>query len=126
MSDTPAELPKQDAGEDSPQRKDRRMRVHLPVEVRGTDRNGQRFDERTQCSDLCRQGAAFPLSHDLEIGAEVDIFIPITRPGHQGAADFSTQARVRHVRTAEGTRVIGVEFIGSHFRTFSSESVEPA
>ncbi len=83
MSDVPAGLPAEDPGQDSPQRKERRIRVQLPVEVRGTDRNGARFNERTQSEDLCRQGAAFALSHDLEVGAELDIFIPLARPGRQ-------------------------------------------
>ena len=108
----------------SPQarRKERRIRVHLPVEVRGTDRSGARFDERTTSEDVCRAGAAFHLSRELEVGSDVEILIP--RAGRQPAADFTTQARVRHVRSEDGIRLIGVEFIGSHFhRVFSSESV---
>ena len=33
-------------------RKERGIRVRFPVEVRGTDRSGARFDERTGSKDL--------------------------------------------------------------------------
>lgn len=118
-----------------PNRKERRIRVRLPVEVRGIDRSGVRFNERTESTDLCRQGAAFVLSRDLELGADLDILIPLARPAGRAPArataeatsgDFATQARVRHVRSVQDGSVIGVEFIGSHFhRVFLSESVEP-
>src|SRR5262249_53225593 len=65
-------------------RKDRRLEVRLPVEVRGIDRTGIAFDEKTSSENVCRQGAAFTLSHDLEIGSDVEIYIPLPRSGAQG------------------------------------------
>ena len=69
----PAESPHDSARLRSTQtsdaRRERRIRVRLPVEVRGTDRSGARFDERTTSEDVCRAGRGFALSRELEIGS---------------------------------------------------------
>ena len=104
-------------------RKERRIRVRLPVEVRGTDRNGARFDERTICEDVCRQGVALALSRELEVGTSLEISILLSLQAPQGQRDFSTQGLVRHVRKADGGLVLGIEFTGPHFhRVFHSET----
>lgn len=125
------EAPMPDLAPPHEKRKERRIRVRLPVEVRGVDRSGVRFNERTESEDLSRQGAAFVLSRDLDLGADLDILI-VRPPRGKSAArestpgDFATQARVRHIQSAQAGRIIGVEFIGSHFhRVFLSESVQP-
>jgi hypothetical protein len=103
-------------------RKERRIRVRLPVEVRGTDRSGARFDDRTLSEDLCRQGAAFLLSRDIELGTDVELRIPLPGQKQRGKTDFATLARVRHIEMGKEGRVIGVQFIGSRFnRLFQSE-----
>ena len=90
------EEPTADSG---PQRTERRVR--LPIEVHGIDRTGVRFEERTMCQNVCRGGAAFSLTHDIDLDVELDLSIPLPRQG----------------------RVIGVKFIGprSH-HVFLSES----
>ena len=104
-------------------RREHRIRVRLPVEVRGTDRSGIRFDDRTLSEDLCRQGAAFLLSRDLELGTDVELRIPLPGQKQQGQTDFATLARVRHTEMGKEGRVIGVQFIGARFpRLFQSES----
>ena len=40
-------------------RRERRVAVHLPMLIRGTDRGGAWFEERTASENLCRGGAAF-------------------------------------------------------------------
>jgi hypothetical protein len=108
-------------------RRERRLQVRLPVEIRGTDRSGAQFDERTTSENLCRGGVAFTLSRELELGTDLEIYIPLPRPGQQGEADFVTRGQVRHIHTAEGGRIFGVAFTGPRFhRMFLSESAPDA
>ena len=108
-------------------RKEKRVQVHLPVEIRGTDRTGSRFDETTTSENLCRGGVAFTLSRELELGAMLDISIPLPRGGQQGETDFATRGQVRHVYLAGSSRIFGVAFTGPRFhRMFVSESATDA
>jgi hypothetical protein len=98
------------------------VQVHLPVEIRGRDRAGSQFDERTTSENLCRGGVAFTLSRELELGANLEITIPLARTGQKGEADFATRGEVRHVYQLGGSRVFGVAFTGPRFhRMFVSE-----
>ena len=104
-------------------RRERRVQVRLPVEIRGTDRDGRPFDETTTSENLCRGGVAFTLSRELELGAVLDINIPLPRGGPRGETDFATRGQVRHMSLNGGSRVFGVEFTGPRFhRMFVSES----
>jgi PilZ domain len=108
-------------------RREKRVQVHLPVEIRGTDRSGSRFDETTTSENLCRGGVAFTLSRELELGAMLDISIPLPRGGQQGETDFATRGEVRHVYMAGSSRVFGVAFTGPRFhRMFVSETAADA
>jgi hypothetical protein len=108
-------------------RREKRVQVRLPVEIRGTDRSGARFDERTTSENLCRGGVAFTLSHELELGAVLEITIPLPRAGQHGETDFATRGQVRHVYASGGGRVFGVAFTGPRFqRMFLSESAADA
>jgi hypothetical protein len=104
-------------------RAERRISVRLPIEVSGTDRSGVHFQERTLSENLCRKGVAFVLSRELDLGANLDITILLPPQGREGKKDFATQGLVRHVKSRDGERVFGAEFIGPHFhRVFLSES----
>jgi hypothetical protein len=104
-------------------RREKRVQVHLPVEIRGTDRDGRRFDETTTSENLCRGGVAFTLSRELDLGAMLDISIPLPRGSQKSDADFATRGQVRHVYMAGSSRVFGVAFTGPRFhRMFVSES----
>lgn len=125
MSDVAASSDSQQAREE--RRKERRIQVRLPVEVRGTDRSGARFNERTSSEDVCRKGVAFSLSRELDLGASLEIVIMLPRQTQQGQQDFSTQGLVRHIKKGERGPVVGVEFTGPHFhRVFQSESASLA
>ncbi len=114
------EQPTADSG---PQRTERRVRVRLPIEVHGIDRTGVRFEERTMCENVCRGGAAFSLTHDIDLDVELDLSIPLPRQGRQAETDFSTRGRVCHIKIGGSSRVIGVKFIGPRFHhLFLSES----
>ncbi len=109
-------------------RSERRLRVRLPVDVSGTDRNGAGFDEKTFSEDLCRGGMAFVISRALEPGTDVEIHLSLPSPeGNREPSDFATRGRVRHVQTIRSGSVVGVVFVGPRLhRLFVSESAPPA
>jgi c-di-GMP-binding flagellar brake protein YcgR len=106
-------------------RKERRITVRLPMQIRGKDIEGAAFEESTQSENLCRGGAAFLLRRKLDRGASLEIRIPLPAPAGTSEAEFSTVGRVVHI--AEGGedagKVVGVEFTGPRFRRiFQTES----
>lgn len=110
----------------SRQRSERRIAVHLPLQVRGRDRRGVLFEEETSSENLCRNGAAFRTRFDVAIGCDLEIRItPSSFAMRRGDADFATRGRVVHVGDSQsaGEKLVGVQFIGPRFqRVFRSES----
>lgn len=106
-------------------RRERRVPVNLPMLVRGTDREGDWFEERTSSVNLCRGGAAFATRYALDLGSRLEISIPASASTGDDDAEFSTQGRIVHVAPGKNDRelVVGVEFTGPRFhRMFVSES----
>jgi hypothetical protein len=106
-------------------RRERRVPVHLPILVRGTDNAGDHFEERTASENVCRGGVAFAIRHILALGARLEISIPVKTPGDDPEAQFSTQGRVVYVTPGKSALelMIGVEFTGPRFHhVFVSES----
>ncbi len=104
-------------------RRDRRVPVHLPMLVRGTDCHGERFEERTSSENLCRGGVAFATRYVLDLGSQIEINIPASPSAAE--TDYSTHGRVVHRRPGKSDRehIVGVEFTGPRFhRMFVSES----
>ena len=64
-------------------RRERRVPVHLPIVVRGTDRTGFSFEERTSSENLCRGGAAFATRYPVDLGSQLEIQIPVLPSGSQ-------------------------------------------
>src|SRR5579863_780968 len=58
-------------------RRERRLPIHLPIVVRGTDCTGLSFEERTSSENLCRGGAAFATRYPLDLGTQLEIHIPV-------------------------------------------------
>ncbi len=107
------------------QRADHRVTVHLPMWVRGRDRDGFQFEESTASENLCRSGAAFVTRYNLDLGSDVEITIPLARPGSAAEKDFATRGRVVHIVPVEGRlqRIVGVKFTGRRFqRIFRPET----
>ncbi len=108
------------------QRSERRISVHLPLRVRGTDARGFSFEEDTASENLCRSGAAFRTRFDVAIGSNLEIRIPM--PGatmRRAELDFQTKGRVVHVSESQpdGERLVGVQFVGPRFqRMFRPET----
>ena len=104
-------------------RREKRVQVRLPVAIRGTDRSGAHFNETTTSENLCRGGVAFMLTRELDLGAMLDISIPLPRGAQKGENDFATRGQVRHVSGDGNCRVFGVAFTGPRFHhMFVSES----
>ena len=117
--------PEEATGRALERRQERRIIVHLPMRVRGTDREGALFEEHTESKNLCRNGAAFVIQHDLEPGANLEIVIPLPRQGCEEESDFATRGRVIHVAPGKDKRerIVGVRFIGPRFhRIFVPET----
>lgn len=70
----------------SRQRSERRISVHLPIKLRGRDKNGVLFEEETSSENLCRNGAAFLTRFDVAIGSDLEIRIPLSYNASRRAA----------------------------------------
>jgi hypothetical protein len=106
-------------------RRERRVPVKLPMLVRGTDRTGTWFEERTSSENLCRGGAAFATRYAVDLGMKIEISIPASPSAAEADAEFSTHGRIVHVKPGRDARevIVGVEFTGPRFhRIFVSES----
>jgi hypothetical protein len=113
---------------DADRRSDHRLRVRLPVGVRGTDISGASFEEKTFSEDVCRGGMSFVLSRSLAPGLAVEIRLPLPSPvGKREQSDFATQGQVRHVESIESGSVVGVIFVGPRLhQLFLPESAAQA
>lgn len=91
--------------------------MQLPMLVRGRDRNGIWFEERTFAQNLSSEGAAFTTLTPLEMGASILVSIPATQPGELDT-DFSTKARIVYSKSGKDAQeiTIGVKFTGSRFQ----------
>lgn len=98
-------------------RRERRMAVHLPIVIRGTDRAGTAFEEHTFSVDVCRGGAAITTRHPLVAGYQLEIQIQAPSGGAREDGEFSTQGRIVHVKAGRNAQevIVGVEFTGPHF-----------
>lgn len=113
------------AGHALERRSQRRIAVHLPMHVRAVDHEGIFFEEETSSENLCRNGAAFAVTHELDLGVDVEIHIPMPSVGPRAGSDFATHGRVVHVAAggAPRGRVVGVQFTGPQFnRVFVPET----
>ncbi len=107
-------------------RRERRVTVHLPLKIRGTDRDGVSFEDATRTENVCRGGVAFATQRRVAMGTNLEISIPVPPRGSEPAGDFTTRGRVVHIVSAAGNRemVVGVEFTGPRFHhLFTSEAV---
>lgn len=105
-------------------RRERRVPLHLPMVVRGTDRTGEKFEERTSSVNLGRGGAAFATRYAVNLGGRLEISIPVAPTAAEPETEFSTEGRIVHLAPAANNSqiIVGVEFTGARFhRVFVSE-----
>lgn len=111
------------SGGGAERRRQRRIHVALPITIRGVDANGVPFEEIIECYDVSRGGASFVTLQRLEMGAEMEVTIPRRIPGREEVTDFlTTGAVVRLIQNPDGTRQVGLKFIGPQFPTYVPES----
>ena len=107
-------------------RRERRVPVHLPMLIRGTDRCGAWFEEQTSSENLCRGGAAFATKYAVNLGTRIEISIPSSPSKGEPDTEFCTHGRIVHLAPGktDGELIAGVEFTGPRFhRMFVSESI---
>jgi hypothetical protein len=105
---------------DEDNRKQHRIGVSLQVRIRGKDRGGKPFDEMTHSDDLIRGGCSFHTTHELAVGAEVDVEI---YRHIRSASPFITRGVVLRATPADpGQFAVGVRFTGPHFPIYTSET----
>jgi hypothetical protein len=93
--------------------------------VRGTDRLGASFEERTSSRNLCRGGASFATRVPLDLGSQLEINIPVPPVAGETELEFATQGRVMHLAPGSQSSelIVGVMFTGPRFnRMYVSES----
>jgi len=103
------------------QRRQHRIGVALEVWIRGANRHGIAFEEVTHSDDVSRSGCSFHTTHEVALGAEIEI--EIIRHITGSSSSFRTRGRVLRVTPEAPERFfVGVRFIGAQFPTYSSES----
>ncbi|HKP87575.1 MAG TPA: PilZ domain-containing protein [Blastocatellia bacterium] len=99
-------------------RRCQRFNLLVPVLVAGYDRDGSRWQEVSKTIDVSRMGVAIRLVRRVRHGCVLHVTLPLpTKLRSHGFTEpgYNMYAIVRRVEpVAGGTRVVGVEFIGSH------------
>jgi hypothetical protein len=90
-----------------------RIRLQVPMFVRGTDTNGDEFLELAKTLDLSAGGAFLACNRSLRANDLILLTIPAPPPTSAGLLASSTapiSARVRRSQDTEDIHLIGVEF----------------
>jgi hypothetical protein len=94
----------------------KRVGLHLPVDVAGRDSGGTRFSESTRTLNVSAGGLAFESGRDLPMGSRLDLSIALPPPLRRhfgGKATYAVRAVVCRVERLQGAAVarIGVRFL---------------
>jgi hypothetical protein len=97
--------------------REKRMGLHLPVEVRGEDAGGTRFTEYTNSLNVSGGGICFESHRHIAVGARLrlSIELPVSLRRHFGNRDvFRVRAVVCRVERfeGEGGSRVGARFLG--------------
>lgn len=105
-------------------RQQRRIQAAIPVQVRGTDTQGEPFEEWYDAVDVSRRGLSFLTRRELAMSAEVSVVLPgrvPMRPGEGPADFFSSASVVRVTKEAEINRV-ALRFFGATLSIYVAET----
>jgi hypothetical protein len=96
--------------------REKRVGLHLPVEVRGEDRAGSRFIEMTRSLNVSGGGICFESHRNLSVGTRLELLIdlPVSLRRHFGNRDvYRARAVVCRVEKAggDGSSRIGARFL---------------
>ncbi len=95
-------------------RRSPRIRLQIPMFVRGVDASGAEFLDLTKTLDISATGAFLASARMLRLDHIVHMTIPAPPPVSSGLLPPETppiQARVRRQRSTEDIHLVGVEFL---------------
>jgi hypothetical protein len=102
---------------DSPQtRATSRIRIQIPVFLRGYDAKGTEFIELTRTLNISARGACIASSHILRPGQTVHLTVPAPATTTSSLVPSETPpiaAKVRRQQTLGDLKVFGLEFLRS-------------
>jgi hypothetical protein len=95
----------------------KRVGLHLPLDVDGRDADGSKFSETTRTLNVSGGGLAFETGRDLQMGSRLDLRIELPPPlRHRfgGKSAYAVRAVVCRVERLQGAAIgrIGVRFLG--------------
>jgi hypothetical protein len=95
----------------------KRVGLHLPLDVGGRDAGGSRFSEATRTLNVSGGGLAFETGRDLPMGSRLELSIALPPPLRHhfgGKATYAVRAVVCRVERLQGaaTARVGVRFLG--------------
>jgi len=96
------------------QRQNPRIRIQIPVFLRGTDALGVDFIELTKTLNISSTGACIASSHILQTEQVIHLTIPTPSPSTAGLVPYETppiSARVLRQESAGDLRLFGLEFV---------------
>src|SRR6516162_1305877 len=91
-----------------------RIRIQVPVFLRGSDPTGSEFIELTKTLNISARGACIASSHLLRLGQTVHLTIPAPSASSSSLVPNETPpitARVRRQEILGDLRVFGLEFL---------------
>jgi hypothetical protein len=96
------------------QRQNPRIRIQIPVFLRGTDALGVEFIELSKTLNISATGACITCSHLLQMEQLIQLTIPTPSPSTSGLVPYETppiSARVLRQDSAGDLRLFGLEFV---------------
>jgi hypothetical protein len=98
-------------------KREKRVGLHLPVEVSGTDASGATFLEKTRTRNVSGAGCCFEGTRHLVVGCRLNLSIHLPGPLRRhfgGRAIYRVRSVVCRVERMEGESFarIGVRFLG--------------
>ena len=95
-------------------RRSARIRLQIPVFVRGTDASGSEFIELTKTLNISAFGACIACQHVLRLTQPIHLTIPAPSPASSSLVPSETPpiiARVLRQNMMGDTRLFGLEFV---------------
>jgi hypothetical protein len=95
-------------------RRSQRIRLQVPLFVRGTDDAGSEFVDLTKTLDISATGAFLACRRGLHANQLLRLTIPVASESCSGLIPVETppiQARVRRMCEAGDSHLVGVEFL---------------
>jgi hypothetical protein len=97
----------------SQERQNPRIRIQIPIFLRGTDATGVEFIELTKTLNISSSGACIASSHLLQNEEVIQLTIPTPSASTAGLVPYETppiSAKVLRQQAAGDLRLFGIEF----------------